>query len=56
MDETDDPGGNTAMFRAFVEHSAPTEATETATNRVTWIVAGIAAALVVLVVVALAVL
>jgi hypothetical protein len=56
MDETDDPGANTAMFRAFVEHSAPTEASETATNRAPWIVAGVAAALVVLIVVALAVL
>jgi hypothetical protein len=53
MDETDDPSASTAMFRAFVEHEKPTEASETASNRATWIVAGVAAALVVLVVVAL---
>jgi hypothetical protein len=56
MDETDDPGADTAMFQAFVEHSTPAEASETATNRVPWVVAAIAAALVILVVVALAML
>ncbi len=43
------------MFRAFVDHRS-TEASETATNWAPWIVAGIAAALVILVVVALAML
>jgi hypothetical protein len=53
MDETDDPSASTQMFRAFVEHGSPPEATEKATNRVSWIVAAVAAALVILVVVAL---
>ncbi|HEY8527333.1 MAG TPA: hypothetical protein VIL48_20360 [Acidimicrobiales bacterium] len=56
MDETDDPSANTQMFRAFVEQGTPPPATETATNRTPWIVAGIAAALIVVVVVALAML
>jgi hypothetical protein len=56
MDEKNDPGGDTAMFRAFVEHNAPVAPAETATNRGLWIVAGIAAVLVILVVVALSML
>jgi hypothetical protein len=56
MDETDDPGASTAMFRAFIEHGTPGEAGETATNRAPWIVGGIAAVLVVLAVIALALL
>ncbi len=56
MDEKDDPGGDTAMFRAFVEHTPAEAPAETPTNRAAWIVAGIAAALVILVVVALSML
>jgi hypothetical protein len=56
MHEKDDPSGDTAMFRAFVEHTAPEAPAETATNRGAWIVAAIAAALVILVVVALSML
>jgi hypothetical protein len=55
-EKNDDPSGDTAMFRAFVEHTAPEAPAETATNRGAWIVAAIAAALVILVVVALSML
>ena len=56
MDENDDPSADTAMFRAFVEHTAPEAPAETATNRGLWILAAIAAVLVILVVVALSML
>jgi hypothetical protein len=56
MDENNDPGADTAMFRAFAEHTAPEAPAETATNRGAWIVAAIAAALVILVLVALSML
>jgi hypothetical protein len=56
MHENDDPSGDTSMFRAFVEHTAPEAPVEAATNRGLWIVAAIAAALVILVVVALSML
>jgi hypothetical protein len=54
MDEPEDPGGNTAMFRAFVSHGEP-ETAETPANRAPWIAAGVAVLVVLMVVVALAV-
>ena len=55
MDESDDPGGDTAMFRAFVSHGEESRVTEAPANRTPWIVAG-AVGLVIVVVVALLVL
>jgi hypothetical protein len=56
MEETDDPGASTAMFRAFTEHGSPVEAAEATSNRGLWIVAGSAVVVVGLVVAALSML
>jgi hypothetical protein len=54
MDEKDDPGADTAMFRAFVGNDKPQAGVSTpATNRSTWVFVAIAVALVILVLVAL---
>ena len=44
-DDGDDPGADTAMFRAFVEEGSDPAAAPSAVNR--WVIVGVAAAVVV---------
>jgi hypothetical protein len=53
-DDRDDPGADTAMFRAYVDEGSEPAAGPSAVNR--WAIAAIAAAVVVVLVVALIIL